>query len=119
MSPVLLAQQALKFNSQCKIVNITSTNNNRYWPNDLVYSLSKKALETFGEMLLVEYPQALYLEVRLGLTKTCFNTNRYREEQDRYQDIYSHHKHLNPADVACKIASVLFDNTIKQIEISP
>ena len=45
---LLLTQQVLKQNPACKIVNITSTNNNRYWPNDLVYSLSKKSLEIFG-----------------------------------------------------------------------
>jgi short-subunit dehydrogenase len=119
VSPVLLTHQVLKINPRCKIVNITSTNNNRYWPNDLVYSLSKKALESFGNMLLVEYPQALYLEVRLGLTKTSFNQNRYKNNQDRYHDIYAQNKHLDPEVVAQKITDVLFDDTIKQIEISP
>lgn len=119
VSVVLLTQHILKVNPECKIVNITSTNNNRYWPNDLAYSLSKKSLELFGSMLTVEYPTVKLLEVRLGLTRTCFNDNRYINDRDRYQNIYSQHKHLDPTDVACRIKKVLFDETIKQIEISP
>jgi len=115
---VLLTQKVLLSNPNCKIVNITSTNNNKYWPNNLAYSLSKKALESFGNMLLVEYPTISYLEVRLGLTKTEFNNNRYKYSIDRFQDIYSN-SHLLPLEVAEKINSVLFDNSIKFIEIAP
>jgi short-subunit dehydrogenase len=115
---VLLTQKVLLSNPNCKIVNITSTNNNRYWPNNLAYSLSKKALESFGDMLLVEYPTMSYLEVRLGLTKTEFNNNRYKYSLDRFQDIYLN-PHLMPLLVAEKINSVLFDNSIKFIEIAP
>jgi short-subunit dehydrogenase len=115
---VLLTQKVLLSNPNCKIVNITSTNNNRYWSNNLAYSLSKKALEAFGDMLLVEYPTMLYLEVRLGLTKTEFNNNRYKYSSDRFQDIYLN-PHLIPLLVAEKINSVLFDNSIKFIEIAP
>jgi len=119
ISALLLVQQVLRTNPKCKIINITSTNNNRYWPNDLAYSLSKKCLETFGDMLLVEYPDMRYLEVRLGLTKTSFNDNRYKQEQERFQDIYSTNKHLLPTDVAQKILDIAFDDRIKFIEISP
>lgn len=116
---VLLVQQVLRFNPKCKVINVTSTNNNRYWPNDLAYSLSKKCLETFGTMLTVEYPNMRYLEIRLGLTKTNFNKSRYKHEPDRFQDIYSTNSHLVPNDVAQKIADVMFDDRIKFIEISP
>ena len=56
IAPMLLSQKALKLNTNCKIVNITSTNNIKYYPNNLTYSLTKKALETFTNMLRVEYP---------------------------------------------------------------
>jgi short-subunit dehydrogenase len=118
ISPMLLAHQALSSNPECKIINITSTNNKRYWPNDLAYSLSKISLHNFSEMLRVEYPNANILEVQLGLTKTNFNQNRYKNHRDRYQDIYNN-KHLQADFVAEKIYSVLFDNSIKFIEISP
>lgn len=118
ISPVLLTQAVLKLNPLAKIVNITSTNNNRYWPNNLAYSLSKLGLENFGKMLMVEYPTVKYLEIRLGLTKTNFNQNRFKNDQERYVDLYQH-PHLLPIDVANKICDVLFDNRVKFIEISP
>jgi short-subunit dehydrogenase len=118
LSPMLLSQAVLKHNSQAKIVNITSTNNVRYWPNDLAYSLSKKSLEQFGSMLSVEYPSIQYLEIRLGLTKTNFNQNRYKKEPNRYVDLYQN-THLSADLVSSKICSVLFDDTVKFIEISP
>lgn len=119
ISVVTLTHQALKFNPKCKIVNITSTNNNRYWPNDLAYSLSKKSLEIFGSMLLVEYPNTPYLEVRLGLTKTSFNNNRYKHSPDRFHNIYSSAQHLMPTDVAKTIVDNIFNNNVKYIEVSP
>lgn len=118
LAPMYLTRQALAKNPDCKIVNITSTNNNRYWPNDLAYSLSKKALEEFGNMLRVEYPDIDLLEVRLGLTKTNFNQNRYLNCPERFVDIYEQ-PHLIPEEVAIRIATVLFDPAIKFIEISP
>ena len=118
IAPVLLSKKALSTNPKCKIVNITSTNNKRYWPNNLTYSLSKKALAEFGNMLQVEYPSVNYLEIQLGLTKTNFNQNRYVGYENRFDDVYSN-LHLTADDVADKICNVLFDNTIKFIEISP
>lgn len=118
MAPVLLAQKALRQNSQCKIVNITSTNNRRYYANDLAYSLSKHALSEFGNMLRIDYPSCRILEVRLGLTQTQFNNNRYSLEPQRWSDIYQK-PHLLPDMVAEKITSVLFDDTVKFIEIAP
>jgi len=119
VAPMLLTQAALKHNSTCKIINITSTNNTRYYPNDLVYSLSKRALADFGDMLRTEYPDVPCLEVRVGLTQTNFNQNRYQQEPDRYVDIYNNNKCLTSEQVAVKIVEVLFDNSIKFIEISP
>lgn len=116
---VLLTQAVLKRNPRCKVINITSTNNNRYWPNDLAYSLSKKALEHFGHMLALEYPDVAYLEVRVGLTKTNFNRSRYKSDPTRFQDIYTSNKYLLPEQVAAQIVDVMFNNNIKFIEISP
>lgn len=118
LAPVELARQALKLNEHCKIVNVTSTNNKRYYPNDLVYSLSKRALADFGNMLTVEYPAVRTLEVRLGLTGTMFNKNRYKKDPDRYYDIYQN-RHLTVKQAGGRIMNVLFDDTIKFIEISP
>jgi short-subunit dehydrogenase len=118
ISPVLLSKKALQKNIHCKIVNITSTNNNRYYPNDLIYSLSKKALEEFGNMLRIEYPSVDLLEVRLGLTKTNFNNNRYAKYPERYVDVYQH-PHQTTDHAVDKIVSVLFDKSIKIIEVSP
>jgi short-subunit dehydrogenase len=118
IAPVLLSQRALQKNSQCKIVNITSTNNNHYWPNDLVYSLTKKSLADFGNMLKIDHPDCCLLEVRVGLTKTNFNSARYQNDAERYQDIYAN-PHLTADTVANKIVDILFDNRVKYIEISP
>jgi short-subunit dehydrogenase len=118
LGTVLLTQQVLRQNPATKIVNITSTNNNRFYPGDLAYSLSKKALESFTDMLRTEYPSVPILEVRLGLSKTNFNQNRYRDEPARYQDIYQN-PYLDADVVARSIIGVLFDNHIKRIEISP
>ena len=118
LSPVLLSKRALANNASCKIVNITSTNNNRYYPNNLTYSLSKQSLADFGTMLKIEYPNIQYLEVRLGLTKTNFNNNRYRYAPDRFADVYAN-KHLTVDQVADRILHVLFDSSVKLIEVSP
>ena len=119
ISPVMLSKKALTNNASCKIVNITSTNNNRYYPGDLIYSLSKKSLAEFGSMLQIEFPAVRYLEVRLGLTKTKFNQNRYVGQPDRYINIHDQHPHLNPDQVAAQISNVLFDNHVKFVEMSP
>jgi short-subunit dehydrogenase len=119
LSTVLLSHKALNQNSNCKIVNITSTNNKQYWPNNLTYSLSKQALSLFGNMLQVDYPAMRYLEVRLGLTSTNFNQNRYQACPERFTDIYQDHAHLTAAQAAHKILSVLFDDNIKFVEVSP
>lgn len=118
LGPMLLTKKALLANSKCKIVNITSTNNNRYYQNNLAYSLSKLSLSSFGNMLSVDYPDVQLLEVRLGLTKTNFNNSRYSQEPNRFDDVYKN-KHLTVDQVSQQIADVLFDNRIKFIEISP
>lgn len=118
ISPILLSKKALATNSKCKIVNITSTNNIRYYPNDLIYSLSKKSFSDFGDMLRVEYQDVNLLEVRLGLTKTNFNNNRYKNNIGRFVDIYQY-PHLTVEEAVDRIMPMLFDSTVKFIEVSP
>jgi NADP-dependent 3-hydroxy acid dehydrogenase YdfG len=97
---------------------VTSTNNIKYYPNNLAYSLTKKSLESFTDMLRVEYLSANVLEIRLGLTKTNFNRNRFKGHEERFSDIYTD-KHLTVEEVVTKIEEVLFNNTIKFVEIAP
>jgi len=118
LAPMLLTKKALQANPRCRIVNITSTNNNRYYANDLAYSLSKQSLSVFGAMLRVEYPNVDLLEVRLGLVKTNFNANRYVNDQHRFSDIYFN-PHLSVEQAVDRIMPVLFDPTIKFIEVGP
>ena len=66
IAPVILSQKALIKNHQCKIVNISSTNNIKYYPNNLTYSLTKKSLESFTNMLQIEYPEINILEIEWG-----------------------------------------------------
>jgi short-subunit dehydrogenase len=118
LAPIGLAHRVLSGNPQCKIVNITSTNNNHYWPNDLAYSLSKLALAEFGRMLQIEYPAIEYLEIRLGLTQTNFNQNRYVGHEHRYSDIYTN-PHLTVQQAVDHMLPALFDPAIKFIEVAP
>lgn len=119
ISPMILTRKALVANPNCKIVNITSTNNKRYYPNDLAYSLSKLGLSDFGKMLQIELPSCNYLEVQLGLTKTNFNNNRYKHNMDKFQDIYSSNSHLDSDSVAKRIMTATQDTSLKFIEIAP
>jgi short-subunit dehydrogenase len=118
LAPTILTQKALRNNTQTKIVNITSTNNNRYYGNDLVYTLTKKALSDFTAYLKVDYPHIAALEVIVGLTKTNFNTNRHKAKHKPIDDLYSA-PHLSPQNVANKIVDIIFDNSITKIEIIP
>ena len=117
ISPMSLCQLAIRKNPTVTIVNITSTNNDKFWPGDLVYSLSKKGLEEFGNMLTEEHPDVTVKEVRLGLTKTNFNTYRHSENHKPIDDLYAN-DHLLPEDVAAKICEFIFsDETF--IRIAP
>lgn len=118
LSPIILSHKALNKNQNCKIVNITSTNNNRYYANNLAYSLSKLGLADFGKLLKVDLPSCKLLEIRLGLTKTNFNNSRYRDQPERFEDIYTL-PHLDVNIAAEKIVNVLFDDSIKFLEVAP
>jgi len=115
---MILSHRVLEVNPDAKIVLITSTNNNHYWPNDLVYSLTKQSLALFRQMLLIDHPGVRCLEVRLGLTRTQFNHNRYRVSDHRYQDIY-HNPCLDSESVANSIFLAMQDDTVKTLELAP
>jgi short-subunit dehydrogenase len=118
LAPMLLTKKILGRNPACRIVNVTSTNNKKYYANNLAYSLSKKALADFGTMLTIEYPDLNYLEIQLGLTKTNFNNSRYHFDQDRFQDIYLN-PHLTVEKAVDRIMTVLFDTDVRFVEVAP
>ena len=106
VSAMRITQLAIQKNPNLTVINITSSNNDKYWGNDLVYSLSKVALEHFGKMLEIDYPNITVKEARIGLTKTNFNNSRYQLNHKPIDDLYSN-KHLLPATVANKIINFL------------
>jgi len=105
---IALTQKVLQQNKNAEIVNITSTNNSRYYPNDLIYSLSKKALSEFTKMLRIEYNNITqFKEIELGLTKTNFVNNRYKENHAEKIDLYQMYPCMNVDDVAIRILQFL------------
>lgn len=110
-----LTQLVLQSNLNAKIINITSTNVDQYYPNDLVYSLSKSALSTFTDYLRIEYSENSdnFKEVRLGLTKTNFVNNRHKEHHIPKIDLYSMYDHLIPKEAAKQIVDFAFSNKQK------
>lgn len=110
-----LTQRVLQLNTNAVIVNVTSTNVDQYYPNDLVYSLSKTALSTFTDYLRIEYPDKSnnFKEVRLGLTKTNFVKNRHKENHIPVIDLYSMYDHLLPENAAEQIVDFAFSDKHK------
>lgn len=109
ISAMRITQLAIQKNPNITVVNITSTNNDRYWGNDLVYSLSKVALEHFGKMLVVDYPNVVVKEARIGLTQTEFNNNRHKLNHKPIDDLYTN-PCLDPFLVASKIVDFINSN---------
>jgi len=117
ISAMRLSQLAIQENENVTVVNITSTNVEKFYPGDLAYSLSKKALQIFGDMLRYEHPSVTVKEVILGLTKTNFNANRHKEKHKPMDDLYAM-EHLVPEEVASMIAEFIFSEN-KRIRIAP
>ena len=117
ISAIKLSQLAIQENEHVTIVNITSTNVDKFYPGDLVYSLSKKSLQTFSDMLRYEHPTVKVKEVILGLTKTNFNENRHKMNHKPIDDLYAMN-HLLPEYVAKTIAKFVFDDS-EVIRIAP
>ena len=75
-------------------------------------------MSEFGTMLKVDYPDVDYLEIRLGLTKTNFNQNRYCNDPNRFVDIYQN-THLTVVQAVDLMMPAIFDSSVKFIEIAP
>ena len=73
LAPVILARKAYQQNPKVIIVNVTSSYVNKYWGNDLIYSVSKKALAAFRLDFRVDYPDAIITEIRPGLTRQQYD----------------------------------------------
>jgi 3-hydroxy acid dehydrogenase / malonic semialdehyde reductase len=117
VSAMRITQLAIQKNPNLTVINITSSNNDKYWGNDLVYSLSKVALEHFGKMLEIDYPNITVKEARIGLTKTNFNNSRYQLDHKPIDDLYSN-EHLLPGPVANKIINFLVTSDNHFLRIS-
>ena len=72
------------------IVNVTSSYVNKYWGNDLMYSVSKKALAAFRLDMRVDHPNAMIIEIRPGLTR-----QKYDNDGD-VLDIFNDWRRENP-----------------------
>jgi len=90
LSPVILARKAYQHNPKVIIVNITSSYVSKYWGNDLIYSVSKKALAAFRLDFKVDHPDAMVTEIRPGLTK-----QQYDDDGD-VLDIFNDWRRENP-----------------------
>ena len=108
LSPVILARKAHQQNPKVIIVNITSSYVNKYWGNDLIYSVSKKALAAFRLDFRVDYPNAIVTEIRPGLTRQQYDDNG--EVLDAFIDWRREHPDINfmaPEDVANAISQAI------------
>ena len=90
LAPVILARKAYQQNPKVIIVNVTSSYVNKYWGNDLIYSVSKKALAAFRLDFRVDYPDAIITEIRPGLTR-----QQYDDDGD-VLDIFNDWRRENP-----------------------
>jgi short-subunit dehydrogenase len=90
LSPMILARKAYQQNPKVIIVNVTSSYVSKYWGNDLMYSVSKKALAAFRLDFKVDHPDAMVIEIRPGLTK-----QQYDDDGD-VLDIFNDWRRENP-----------------------
>ena len=116
LGPMTLTQAVLRNNPKATIINVTSMNVMRHGNNDLAYTLSKKALHEFTELLRTEYRDARIIEVRPGLVKTNFNQARF---EGRAADNLYNNKHMSPDYVADELIRALTVAHITLVEINP
>ena len=90
LSPMILARKVYQQNPKVIIVNVTSSYVNKYWGNDLIYSVSKKALAAFRLDFRVDHPDAIITEIRPGLTR-----QQYDDDGD-VLDIFNDWRRENP-----------------------
>lgn len=110
-STMILTQKVLRKNPNVIICNVTSTNCDKYYGNDLVYTLTKQSLSNFTDLLKIDFPDGKFKEFRLGLTKTNFNKNRYKLSENKVSDdIFYSQPHLQPDFVAQKIIEFIISD---------
>jgi len=104
ISTILLAREIFKKNKNCIQVFVSSTNLDKFYPNNLAYNLSKNGIKTFIDLMRIEYPEYRIKEARIGLTKTLFNLNRHKNNHKTINDLYS-----NPHMTADYVATQILD----------
>jgi short-subunit dehydrogenase len=105
-STLILSKKLLEKNQNCLQVYITSTNLDKFYPNNLAYNISKNAVRTMIDLLRIEYPSINIKEARVGLTKTKFNNNRHKTNHKPINDLYAS-KHMNSEYVAQRIIELI------------
>ena len=106
LSTLILSKKLLEKNKNCLQVYITSTNLDKFYPNNLAYNISKNAIETMIRLLKLDYPTVKIKEARVGLTKTEFNNNRHKLNHKPINDLYTL-KHITPEYVAQKVIALI------------
>ena len=102
ISTIMLSKLLYKKNPNCLQIFISSTNLDKFYPNNLVYNLTKNGIKTFIELLRLEKPDIKIKEARVGLTKTAFNENRHKNNHKPINDLYSN-PHMTAEYVAKQI----------------
>ena len=106
LSTLILSKKLLEKNKNCLQVYITSTNLDKFYPNNLAYNISKNAVSTMIDLIKIDYPNIKIKEARVGLTKTEFNNNRHKINHKSINDLYAS-KHMNSQDVAKKVMELI------------
>lgn len=109
ISTAILVKKLLLKNKNCLQVFITSTNLDKFYPNNLIYNLSKKSINTFIDLLKLDLPQTRIKEARIGLTKTSFNENRHKNNHKPINDLYVQ-SHMTTNYVGSKILEFINTN---------
>lgn len=109
ISTVLLSKILFEKNPNLTQVFISSTNLDKFYPNNLAYNLTKSGVKTYIDLLRLEYPTYKIKEARVGLTKTSFNKNRHKNNHKPINDLYSN-PHMTPIYVAEKILEFINNN---------
>jgi len=102
ISTILLSKLLFEKNSNLIQVFISSTNLDKFYPNNLAYNISKNGIKNYIDLIKLEYPLYNIKEVRVGLTKTEFNNNRHKNGHKKINDLYSS-PHMTADYVAKKI----------------
>ena len=106
LSTLILSKKLLEKNKDCLQVYITSTNLDKFYPNNLAYNISKNAVRSMIDLIKLDYPDINIKEARVGLTKTEFNNNRHKINHKPINDLYTT-KHMSSQDVANKIIELI------------